>query len=149
MVTIPAGQYLYRAAPTVEEHPTPRFADDTGKTGVHFAYWSPYLSEMMIPEYEKDLWVGVYEIIEDITGLYPGKWDRPDCLEECPPECNVSHIDFNIGPIYWLRDFYKDDHDGHMEVFLTEKDLSKIKLIDSYFMTQEECEEKWGLDEWK
>ena len=35
--TIPPNTMLYRAALTVEIHPTPRFCSDTEKTGVYFS----------------------------------------------------------------------------------------------------------------
>ena len=109
---------------------------------------------MMIPEYNEDMWIGIYKIIEDIDGLSGEKWNalndgRTERMGILPPEYQVSHIDFTIFPICGVREFYKDEPDGHIEVFLTEKDLSKIELVDKYFMTREECKEKWGIDEQK
>ena len=149
---ISAGSHLYRAAKAVEQHPTPRKCEDTCKTGTYFAFENPYLSEMMCVEYVEDLWVAKYRVVEDIENLsngkygftngYGGRYSKP--WKDVPPEDNLSHIDFNIHPIINVEGEYRDDPNGHMEVFLTEKDLMKVELVDCYLMTLAECRNKWG-----
>lgn len=152
---ISAGSYLYRAAKTVEQHPTPYECKDTGKTGIYFAFENPYLSEMMCVEYGKDLWVAKYEVVEDIENLsygkygftngYSGRYSKP--WKYVPPEDNLSHVDFDIYPVINDGGEYRDEPDGHVEVFLTEKDLMKVKLVDYYRMTLDECRRKWGVND--
>ncbi len=123
------GTKLFRAAETVEEHPKIRKCEDTGKYGVYFSCFNPYLAETMCLEYDSDLFVAVYEVVEDITDLTIGKY------------CSTSsHIDFDICPIFYNVKYcdYK-----HAEIFLTEINLSKIKLVSSYLMKLKDCERKW------
>lgn len=148
---ISVGAYLYRASKTVEEHPTPRECGDTGKTGTYFALGNPYLSEMMCVEYGESLWVARYKVVEDIENLSIGKYGFTNgytgryakSWNEVPPEDNLSHIDFDIYPIINYGGKYKDEPNGHVEVFLTERDLVKIEFVDCYLMTLDECIKKW------
>ena len=146
---ISPGTVLYRAAKTIEEHPTPRLCGDTLKEGVYFSAFNPYLSETMCIEYNEDLMVAVYVVVEVIDNIDNGKYafthdytgryaDR--IWDYVPPEDNHSHIDFGVKAV-------SDsvcEYDGYCaELFLTENDLSKIRYVKAYPMTLEECKKKW------
>lgn len=150
-MNIKKGTILYRGAISVEEKPKPRKCEDTGKVGVYFSCFHPYLAETMCVEYENDLYIGMYEVTEDIenvsngkyaftngyTGRYSKRWN------DVPPEDNLSHIDFFVYPVSSRICGCKEKH---AELFLTEKDLSKIKYLGSYKMTLDECRKKWCVN---
>ena len=147
-MTLPKRTFLYRAALTVEEYPKPRKCIDTGKVGVYFSCYHPYLAETMCIEHRSDLFIAVYEVIEEIENLsqgkygftngYTGRYSKP--WKYVPPEDNLSHIDYDIYP---TEPEVKDFDGLYAEVFLTEKDLPKIKFAYSYVMTLESSVRKW------
>ena len=134
---LPKGIILYRAAETLEEHPTPRFCNDTYKFGVYFACGSPYLSETMCTEYNQTLIIGVYCTTQPII-LANGKYSHRIC------KClyNMSHVDNSIDAVFAT----KHTDDQFAEVFLTEDDVKNVKLIDSYKFTVQQSINKWGFD---
>ena len=146
--TIPKGTWLYRGARTTEELPTPRKCEDSLKVGVYFSAFNPYLSETMCTEYDEDLFVSIYEVTEDIQNVSVGKYAftkeysgrYAHGWDSVPEEDNISHIDYDVGPI---DTNVVDCKDKFAELFLIEKDLSKIKFVTSYLMTVEHCKEKW------
>lgn len=67
------GQRLFRAARTCEKHPKARKCRDTGKVGSYFSLDSPILSELIVDEYNEDMIISEYIVMEDILLLYD-KW---------------------------------------------------------------------------
>jgi hypothetical protein len=145
-----AGAILYRAAQTVEQHPTPRLCSDTGKKGVYFSLNSPYISETMCIEYNMPLTICVYRVIQDIVDISPEKYafrydentgEMKDIyyyamVDHQPinalPEDNVSHIDDRIDAI---STNIQDAPPGCAELFLVEYDLDCIQYVSNYSMT--------------
>ena len=133
--TIPSNTMLYRAALTVETHPTPRFCSDTEKTGVYFSMNHPWLSENMVIEYDTDLLISVYKTTEPIT-VAIGKYNSS----------GGSHIEPEIIP---LNDYVNTPHGEYyqnhpaIELFLTHENLSKIEYVGCYFRTVKEATEIW------
>jgi len=141
-VRIHKNALLYRAAPTVEEHPTPRVCSDTDKIGVYFAIGSPMLSETMAYEYQQDMIVSVYELVQDIDVSYgkysyidlnPSKY--PKGYGSCRPEDNISHFDDNIQPVYPIRGQFPES----CELFLIEKDLKWVRFKGCYEYSLNKC----------
>lgn len=149
-VVIPANTVIYRASDVIEINPQPRLCDETGKTGVYFSAFSPYLAETMILEYGNSLYINVYELTKDIsvnvgkygfTRNYTGRYARFNWT--VPEEDNISHFDNEICPI---GDFIKEFNGVHGELFLVERELSTIQYKSTYIMTFEEAKRKWGKD---
>jgi hypothetical protein len=147
LYAIPAGTKLYRAADTLEMVPIPRECSDTGKQGVYFSAFHPYLAETMILERDKPLEVAEYEVTRPITHVTGGKyafrrgreWD--EMRYPLPPEDNVSHIDFGTEPTDLNA---KPLHtDPYAELFLTRPDLNSINFTGSYYMTVRDAMRKW------
>ena len=67
---------LYRAAPTVEEQPTPRECKDTFKVGVYFSMNHPYLAETMIAEKQFDMPIAMYKTTKAFR-VVVGKYTIP------------------------------------------------------------------------
>jgi hypothetical protein len=147
---IPIRTILFRAAETLEEHPTPRFDPDTSKTGVYFAMNTPYLSETMSVEYNRDLIVGVYQLMKRIK-VPKGKhtaWQAecddkglaPERGRHVAPEYNWSHIDKNMNATHHgIVDAPRES----AELFLNPEDLQYVKFITSYRITVQEAVQKW------
>ena len=143
VVVLPDGILLYRAAETLEEHPTPRFCNDTYKFGVYFSCGSPYLSETMCTEYNQNLIIGVYQTTQPIL-LVHGKLAHQDQ----DSQFNISHVDESIGPMFATR----IDDALFAEIFLTEDDVKNVKLLGSYECTVQQSIARWGFNEnlrWK
>ena len=158
--TIPANTMLYRAAPIVEEHPTPRLCTDTLKTGVYFSMNHPYLAETMIAEKSADMPIAVYITtapLRVVVGKYavPGKPQRDlDALElsVCGPAfvgvvcenlselTDESHVDRRVLPLY---DTTIQPEAPFAELFLTEEQLRHVHYIGCYFRTQQEVSQIW------
>lgn len=149
-VVIPANTIIYRASDIIEVEPQPRPCEDTGKRGVYFSAYSPYLAESMILEYGNSLYINVYEIVKDIsvnvgkygfTRNYTGRYARFNWT--VPEEDNLSHFDNEICPI---GDFIKPFEGICGELFLVERELRSIKYKSTYIMTFDEAKRKWGKD---
>jgi hypothetical protein len=134
MHRIPAGTILYRAALTLEEHLTPRYCPDTGKTGVYFAIGSPYLSETMTIEYDHDLIVGVYQLTKTIR-VREGKYAFRKQKKK-----NISHIEFGLSAV---NEQMQRAPPGSAELFLVERHLQSVVYRGSYTITVDEAIEKW------
>ena len=88
--TIPANTMLYRAAPTVEEQPTPRECKDTFKVGVYFSMNHPYLAETMIAEKQFDMPIAMYKTTRAFR-VVVGKYTIPGLRPELRTErCRAS-----------------------------------------------------------
>ena len=135
IVDVPIGTILYRANDVVEESPSARYCEDTGKTGTYFSANSPYLAETMCTEYNKDMFVSKYKVTEVIR-VVVGKYTF--CDED------VSHIDPEITPLYAERE---DEETPYAELFITHKQIHKIRYLGCYKFTVQECVEKWGYDD--
>ena len=158
--TIPANTMLYRAAPTVEEQPTPRECKDTFKVGVYFSMNHPYLAETMIAEKQFDMPIAMYKTTKPfrvVVGKYavPGKPQRElDALElsVCGPAfvgvvcenlselTDESHVDRRVLPLY---DTTIQPEAPFAELFLTEEQLRHVHYIGCYFRTQQEVSQIW------
>ena len=158
--TIPANTMLYRAAPTVEEQPTPRECKDTFKVGVYFSMNHPYLAETMIAEKQFDMPIAMYKTTKAfrvVVGKYavPGKPQRElDALElsVCGPAfvgvvcenlselTDESHVDRRVLPLY---DTTIQPEAPFAELFLTEEQLRHVHYIGCYFRTQQEVSQIW------
>ena len=142
MFVISKGTKLFRAAKSLETKPKVRKCNDTGKIGVYFSCFHPYLAETMCLEYRRDLEVEVYEVIENIQNVTDGKYSFRDLMsnESNDVIINIPHIDFEIRSIFTN---VKECEKTHAELFLTENELPKIKYIGSYHISLESCVSKW------
>ena len=135
MYTVQYNTMLYRAAPVVETKPKPRYCNDTLKTGVYFSMNHPFLSETMCLEYKSDLVISVYRTTKPFHVII-GKYTAP----------NGSHYDQDIEPVEETRTkpngSYFEVHKC-AELFLVEKDLTKIEFIGCYFMTYKDAIQRW------
>jgi hypothetical protein len=122
MIKIPKGTLIYRAARQCESVPTPRYCEDTGKTGVYFSVVSPYLSEQLRFEKGYDVVLSTYVLTDDVI-VYKDKY----CLRELAA-MSPSHFDCPIYPIG--NDFQTDVAKRGAELFLNARDLRYVKLVD-------------------
>jgi hypothetical protein len=148
---VPAGSLLYRAAITGEARPKTRFCKDTGKTGVYFGAFSPYLSETMAVEYKRTLIVSQYVVTQDIkiTGLSKyahlidpetGERNLLKKGESITPEQNISHIQRGFAAVDENIRGNPGDCD---ELFLVEEDLDSIQFVFCYMITPKKARERW------
>jgi hypothetical protein len=148
---VPAGSLLYRAAITGEARPTPRYCNDTGKTGVYFGAFSPYLSETMTTEYNRTLIVCQYVVIQDIKIMAFDKYAHlvdPETGQRTfmsngdhiSPEQNVSDIQ---GGLSAVDENIRENPGDCDELFLVEKDLDSIQFVICYMMTPKKARAKW------
>lgn len=139
VVDVPIGTILYRANDIIEEVPSARYCNDTGKTGTYFSANSPYLAETMCTEYNKDMFVSKYKVTEVIQ-VVVGKYTF--CDED------VSHIDPDVTALYTEREANERlGETPYAELFITQKQIHKIKYLGCYKFTVRECVEKWGYDD--
>ena len=164
--TIPANTMLYRAAPTVEEQPTPRECKDTFKVGVYFSMNHPYLAETMIAEKQFDMPIAMYKTTKAFR-VVVGKYTIPcrasrDCdrvirqmrgknevlnEDEIHPDLrpkvelqNEAHVDHEVLP---FLDATVKPEAPFAELFLTAKELRHVKYLGCYFRTQQEVAQLW------
>ena len=137
MFTLEKGTRLYRAAEEYDYFFMPHYDPDTGKTGCYFSFDDPFLADSMALEYNKPLKRGEFVTTEDILC----GWDKYG-YRRLPPgsDININHIDFDIGALA-LED---DPSRNYAEVFLTQKELDKLKLIDLVEITPEAMRIKYG-----
>ena len=137
MYVLPKGSRLYRAAVEYDYFFMPHYCEDTGKTGCYFSFNDPFLADSMALEYDKSLKRGEFVTTDDIK-CYIGKYS----FRYLPPgqNTNINHIDFEIGALV-LRD---DPSRNYAEVFLTEKELNKLKLVDLVVITPDAMEIKYA-----
>ena len=154
--TIPANTMLYRAAPTVEEQPTPRECKDTFKVGVYFSMNHPYLAETMIAEKQFDMPIAMYKTTKAFR-VVVGKYTIPcrasrDCdrvirqmrgknevLNEDELQ-NEAHVDHEVLP---FLDATVKPEAPFAELFLTANELRHVKYLGCYFRTQQEVAQLW------
>ena len=136
IVKIPVGVILYRANRVLEELPTAHLCPDTGKTGTYFSANDPFLSETMCSEYWTDMIIGIYEVVQPIRAII----GKNTIHEE-----DVSHVDSEIDAIFATKTPTKP----YAELFITQKQIHKIKFVDSYNFTLKESIEKWGYHDWR
>lgn len=154
--TIPANTMLYRAAPTVEEQPTPRECKDTFKVGVYFSMNHPYLAETMIAEKQFDMPIAMYKTTKPFR-VVVGKYTIPcrasrDCdrvirkmrgknevLNEDELQ-NEAHVDHEVLP---FLDATVKPEAPFAELFLTANELRHVKYLGCYFRTQQEVAQLW------
>ena len=164
--TIPANTMLYRAAPTVEEQPTPRECKDTFKVGVYFSMNHPYLAETMIAEKQFDMPIAMYKTTKAFR-VVVGKYTIPcrasrDCeihtdrspkgdrvirqmhgknevLNEHELQ-NEAHVDHEVLP---FLDATVKPEAPFAELFLTANELRHVKYLGCYFRTQQEVAQLW------
>ena len=138
MYVLPKGSRLYRAATEYDYFFMPHYCEDTGKTGCYFSFNDPFLADSMALEYDKPLKRGEFVTTDDIKCTV-GKY----AFRNLPPgQQNVNHIDFEIGALT-LDD---DPSRNYAEVFLTQKELDKLKLIDLVEITPEAMTIKYAVD---
>ena len=135
VVDVPIGTILYRANDVVEETPSARYCEDTGKTGTYFSANSPYLAETMCTEYNKDMYVSKYRVTQVIR-VVVGKYTF--CDED------VSHIDPDVTALYTEQEAAEKPY---AELFITQKQIHKIEYLGYYRFTVKECVENWGYDD--
>jgi hypothetical protein len=159
---IKKGEILFRAAPQICNYKTEElcmenamYCKDTAKTGIYFSN-TPIISIAMCLEYNRLLEIGVFEVLEDIKALsdkYEHREINPSRYfdngkfipyVEILPEENLSHF---MCPLNLLKRnkltnqiellLFKEKQDEldrkpGCEVFLTNDDIKKIRLIDSF-----------------
>lgn len=155
--TIPENTMLYRAAPTVEEHPTPRECTETLKVGVYFSMNHPYLAETMIAEKQFDMPIAVYKTtkpLKVVVGKYTIRCracrEAERVIRQIRGDRNVilnldelqneAHVDHDVLP---LLDATVKPEAPFAELFLTKKELPHVKYLGCYFRTQQEIEQIW------
>jgi hypothetical protein len=157
-ITIPAGTILYRAADDICEYSkglikVKKKCTDTGKIGV---YLSTYLLQAlaMAIEYNRDLQLGVFKTLKDIS-VTPGKYSfrniHPERYYNNDGELilhvntlkneMISHINQTypiLSPLRnnnekeWLR-YNSPLKENEGEIFLTDDEyLNNIELIETY-----------------
>ena len=155
--TIPANTMLYRAAPTVEEQPTPRECKDTFKVGVYFSMNHPYLAETMIAEKQFDMPIAMYKTTKAFR-VVVGKYTIPcrasreadRVIRQMRGDTNVilnedelqneAHVDHDVLP---FLDATVKPEAPFAELFLTAKELRHVKYLGCYFRTQQEVAQLW------
>ena len=155
--TIPANTMLYRAAPTVEEQPTPRECKDTFKVGVYFSMHHPYLAETMIAEKQFDMPIAMYKTTAPLR-VVVGKYTIPcrttreadRVIRQMRGDTNVilnedelqneAHVDHDVLP---FLDATVKPEAPFAELFLTAKELRHVKYLGCYFRTQQEVAQLW------
>ena len=136
MFSLPKNARLYRAVEYCDKLLEPHFCQDTWKTGCYFSFNDPFLADSMVLEYNKSLFRGEFQTKEEIK-CYIGKY----ATNKFPkgPE-NVNHIDFEIGALT----LFDDPNKRYAEVFLTEKELSKLELKKVVVISPEEVRVKYS-----
>ena len=155
--TIPANTMLYRAAPTVEEQPTPRECKDTFKVGVYFSMNHPYLAETMIAEKQFDMPIAMYKTTKAFR-VVVGKYTIPcrasreadRVIRQMRGDTNVilnedelqneAHVDHDVLP---FLDATVKPEAPFAELFLTANELRHVKYLGCYFRTQQEVAQLW------
>ena len=155
--TIPANTMLYRAAPTVEEQPTPRECKDTFKVGVYFSMNHPYLAETMIAEKQFDMPIAMYKTTKAFR-VVVGKYTIPcrasreadRVIRQMRGDTNVilnedelqneAHVDHEVLP---FLDATVKPEAPFAELFLTANELRHVKYLGCYFRTQQEVAQLW------
>lgn len=155
--TIPANTMLYRAAPTVEEQPTPRECKDTFKVGVYFSMKHPYLAETMIAEKQFDMPIAMYKTTKAFR-VVVGKYTIPcratreadSVIRQMRGDTNVilnedelqneAHVDHDVLP---FLDATVKPEAPFAELFLTANELRHVKYLGCYFRTQQEVAQLW------
>lgn len=148
--TLQPGSILYKASDDLEYTPRANYCCDTGKYGVYFSVYNPFLSEAMTIENNKDIVINMYEVTQPIT-LFRGKYSfRVVCcgvgyadynapeIKNC--NINISHIDPDIGSLSVRYPEYITDC---AEVFLIENDLQKITYVNNYKFTLSDAKNKY------
>lgn len=143
MALLKRNSIIYRATDKFENY-IPNYDGDTGKTGLYFANYQALSLGMCLEYKREEMLFCTYIVLEDIE-LSIGKYGFrdidpsvyytedgyfiPDTI--VPDDHNLSHFDSELYPI--IAD---DDYDfeivgsGFGEVFIAEKDMKKIKIID-------------------
>ena len=165
--TIPANTMLYRAAPTVEEQPTPRECKDTFKVGVYFSMNHPYLAETMIAEKQFDMPIAMYKTTKAFR-VVVGKYTIPcrasreadRVIRQMRGDTNMilnedelalraqtrmglqneAHVDHDVLP---FLDATVKPEAPFAELFLTANELRHVKYLGCYFRTQQEVAQLW------
>jgi hypothetical protein len=151
--TVPQRSLLFLASPHIVRTPIPTLHEPTRKIGVTFSAFDPYLAELMCIQYNRDMFISIFEVTEEIfvsdgrnaftrnfTGIYANRdW------QAVPAEDNISHIDETVVPD--LEAIRPADH-RYAEVFLTSQTLSCIRFVDSYRFTLREAERKYDQPDW-
>ena len=157
IVIIPKGEILFRTAPSICNYKNLELCydnlikcSDSGKTGIYFGSL-PIIAISMCIEYNKLMEFGVFKVLEDII-VYKGKYGFREINPEryykdnklipyvsVKEEENINHIHC---PIMLIKNLEKGEYllpgdigmqyinnPKSCEIFLTKKDIPKIKLI--------------------
>ena len=133
MFSLPKNATLFRAVEYKDKLLEPHFCQDTWKTGCYFSFNDSFLADSMVLEYNKSLFRGEFKTKEEIQ-CYIGKYTMPKDKE------NVNHIDFDIGALT----LFDDPNKRYAEVFLTEKELSKLEFKQVVVLTPEDINAKYS-----
>jgi hypothetical protein len=117
------GVIIYRAAATLEVFPTPRFCDETEKTGVYFSVVTPYLSESMPIEKRHGLVLASYVLTDDIY-VHNDKYYL--AKEGLARLFSPSHLDCGI---FAQHEFEERIAVRGAELFLNARDLRHIRFL--------------------
>jgi len=157
IVIIPKGEILFRTAPSICNYKNIELCydnlmkcSDSGKTGIYFGRL-PIIAISMCIEYNKLMEFGVFKVLEDII-VYKDKYGFREINPEryykdnklipyvsVKEEENINHIHCPVMLIknmekgeYLLPDNITREYINNpksCEIFLTKKDIPKIKLI--------------------
>lgn len=84
----------------------------------------------MIEEYRHGMFIEKFKVIKTIKDVPEGKY----CFRELGVK-NTSHIDWTMGPIDKPK---RENRTRYCEVFLTKKNLRKIKFVSAKWYSYEE-----------
>ena len=142
LITIKKGLHLYRSTLYDIERDKDKFDNnyiplsindvETEKEGVYFAVINPTISEFMTLEYNKDMYLYTYQLTENI---------EVNCGKYSDVNKSPNHLDINIRPISLNYDLEKLPKS--YELFISKKDLDKIKFIKKDFITIKQIKEKY------
>ena len=133
--TLYKGNLLFRAVENSGDLLTPKYDEDTGKTGCYFSCGHPCLSDSMTLEYDKPLVRGKYLLKDDVK-VVRGKYAYRDLPEH---HQNVNHYDDDIGALTLdIFDVFK-----YAEVFLVPSEFDKLELLDVVKITPEQVREEY------
>lgn len=148
MTLITKDTTIYYISDNVCYNPPVTMNEDTGKIGVTFAVYSPFLAECEVMNRDR-AYINLYHLTKDLTvsnGKYSFTQNKPEYYsrngwDRVYPEDNVSHIDRDIITIY---DQLNSTDNISAELFLNNIDIYNIEYEASYSITKQECLSKYG-----
>ncbi len=154
-VQLGKGKYLYRVQskrPNKDKLKLNK-CEDTGKNGIYFSD-GPFIPLGMILEYNKDMYLGVWVLNEDIK-CHVGKYSfrelegqrfftsaekhlRNEYILNLDPKYSWNHIDDSAFPVH---EIFTDWHPPESEIFLNQLSVSNLQLHTWYEISVDKANE--------